>query len=301
MRGLMCFNRRGLTMLPLILSLIIISLMKIAAAETTAARTDSLINNLTARDKDYTVRAQAALALGWTGDKKAVRPLLEILEKEKPGTDQDPGSAIMEMRRFVIWALGKIGDPEAVPPLIETLDGSDASQEFGQTIGGPGEVSSTWALSIENFKKPEDLRDRSRIYCGVALALGNIGKPAVQPLLSVLKDKRANIRKGAVRALGYIGDKKAIGPLLKALFDKDPGIRCESVIALGMINDKKAVKPLIKMLRDSSGDVRCIAAKALGRIHDRRAIEPLKKVLKDSDPSVREAAAEAVKNIESKE
>ena len=77
-----------------------------------------------------------------------------------------------------------------------------------------------------------------------------------------------NVRRGAVEALGKIGNDKAVGPLILAL--KDPyndDVRWYAVKALGEIGSDKAVEALILDLKDSDYDVRRNAlAEALSEI-----------------------------------
>ncbi|MCB9451580.1 MAG: HEAT repeat domain-containing protein [Anaerolineaceae bacterium] len=69
---------------------------------------DNLIRLLS--DSSWGLRSGAALALGKTGNKKAVAPLIETL------ADED-----VEVRRAVIVALGQLGDPQAIDPLTRFI------------------------------------------------------------------------------------------------------------------------------------------------------------------------------------
>jgi len=71
-----------------------------------------------------------------------------------------------------------------------------------------------------------------------ALALGKIGKPAVEPLIAALKDKDSRVRYSAAWALGKIGDKRAVEPLIAALKDKDSTVRRDAAWALTKITGK---------------------------------------------------------------
>ncbi len=163
-------------------------------------------------------------------------------------------------------------------------------------------------------------------------ALGNIGEPAVEPLIQALKVKERDVNtKGYIAiALGKIGDSRAIEPLIQALKEEvdvnmkgyfsialgmigkpavepliqamkdtnnfDPYDRLSAALALGYIG-KSAVEPLIQVLNDDDNTNRYSAAVALGNIGDSRAIEPLKKALNDEDYRVREKAKEALEKI----
>lgn len=82
-------------------------------------------------------------------------------------------------------ALGEIKDPKAAIPLCKALRHNDMVY-----------------------------RDKVRN------ALVSIGGNAVDPLIEALKDKNDLVRKGAVVALGEIGDPKAIEPLVNILAEE---------------------------------------------------------------------------------
>ena len=127
--------------------------------------------------------------------------------------------------------------------------------------------------------------------------LGDIGGPAVEPLIEALKHENKDVRWGAARALGAIGDASAVEPLSETLKDKSGTVRQEAVKALWGIGDASAVKALIKALESEDKNVRLCAAKALGAIGDATAAEPLTGALKDKNTPVRRAAAAALGKI----
>lgn len=93
-----------------------------------------------------------------------------------------------------------------------------------------------------------------------------------------LKEESKNLKSGAARALGLIGDPAAIDPLVSLLHygDKETEfIICENaVIALGKIG-KKAIPALAEAAKSSDYQVRFQAVRALGLTKDPDAIEPL--------------------------
>ena len=66
-----------------------------------------------------------------------------------------------------------------------------------------------------------------------SLALGKIGKPAVDKLIATLKDPRGHVRCNVIIALGLIGDARAGGPLSMLLADADWEVRHDAGKALG--------------------------------------------------------------------
>ena len=119
-----------------------------------------------------------------------------------------------------------------------------------------------------------------------------IGRRAVGPLINtLLKDLDADVRKGAIAALGKLKDHLAVEPLINALKDRDSAVRCDAAMTLAELKDTRAVEPLINALQDWSN--RWIPAEALGELKDARAVEPLINALHDPEELVRRAAARA--------
>lgn len=166
--------------------------------------------------------------------------------------------------------------------------------------------------------------DDRRAHTLVVDDLVRAGVDAVEPLIEALEDVNPNVRAGAARALGKIGDPRALGPLIFRLrYEPDPEVRKPLVWALHM-GGERAVGPLIEALRDSdewvrfgavvvlakigapavvalvralydtNPLVRAGAAETLGRIGDRRAVEPLANLLHDVDDDAWRQAAIAL-------
>lgn len=131
-------------------------------------------------------------------------------------------------------------------------------------------------------------------------SLNNIGKPAVEPLITAMYNEDPDIIKGSIDALGKIGDKSAVEDLIFMLKGKDSIIRWKAAKALGRLGDKRAVEPLIEALKDENKIVRWYAAKSLGDIGDERAVDSLIAIMKDKDPGVLSYARESLKKIEIK-
>lgn len=109
----------------------------------------------------------------------------------------------------------------------------------------------------------------------------HMGTSAVEPLLEVLQDENSStIHRECIKALGEIRDKRAIEPLLTILKNKELSLREEAVKALGQIGDQKVVKPLISVLQnEKNSKLRGQTIRALGLTKDKRAVEPLLEAL----------------------
>lgn len=182
------------------------------------------------------------------------------------------------VRREAVITLGEMGDERCVEPLVRALRDGD------------------WQVREAAID-----------------ALGQVGSPAVEPLIKQLRDW--DIRKSVIRALGRIKDERVLEPLVNqlrsdefgldatdalvtlgepaivrlvaALKDKDESIRKQAVIALGRIKSTQALDPLIEMLQDKDWFTRLTAAAALEKIGDERGREAIKPLLKDPDMVVK--------------
>ena len=131
-----------------------------------------------------------------------------------------------------------------------------------------------------------------KVRTAAARALGDIGAPAVEPLIAALKDNGlSGVREAAAEALGKIGDPRAVEPLIAALKDGNSDVR-KAAEALGKIGDPRAVEPLIAALIHGLSYYREAAAEALVKI-GAPAVEPLIAALKGS--GMRKAAEALVK------
>jgi HEAT repeat protein len=214
------------------------------------------------KDRDWSVRREAAAALGDIGDAKAVEPLIQALKYE----EKSP-----RLVTTAAWALSKIGAP-TVDPLIRALE--DKSKNV--------RLAAVWALG--------EIKD--------SRAVGPLTQ-MVEPLIQTLESRYLSVRGAAGGALKKIGGSKAAGPVVKALKYEDWDVRLAAAGALKQIRDSKAVEPLIQTLKGKGkdGDARLAAARALGEIRDPRAVEPLTQALKDEDSRVRKAAQEALEKL----
>jgi len=134
-----------------------------------------------------------------------------------------------DIRLSAIEALGKIQDSRAIDPLIQML---------GQHKG-------------------------LKIYRNAVIALANMGEPAFNSLINVLRENDFSIRMHAAEALGLMRDRRAVEPLIHALKDKVESVRGEAVRALGEIGNKRAVEALMQMVGDNKEHVRHMAYHAL--------------------------------------
>lgn len=93
-------------------------------------------------------RATAVVALGETGNKRAVEPLIGVLQN-------DP---VLEIRCLAAIALGEVGDERAVPPLIDALQSTEkAYSVFNDLLfdSEPRHLCDDAADALEKIATPE--------------------------------------------------------------------------------------------------------------------------------------------------
>ena len=173
--------------------------------------------------KDESVRAAAAQALGEVGDARAVEPLTRALrdyhaKKEAANALAKIGNAraidalvneleISDTRELAAMALVNFGGASAVKPLIAALDDRDKCMMAVSVLEKIG-----WQPGQDESGAAFWLAQREWNKCVL------IGKPAVELLISALKDNNLTVREKAAKSLGEIGDARAVEPLIETLF-----------------------------------------------------------------------------------
>jgi HEAT repeat protein len=266
-----------------------------AQERTSPDRAASPIGNLQA--KDLETRRNAASSLRSSSrdvQRKALPVMIELLMKEKDG----------QVRLAILDAVTALGPDAvtAVPALVHTLRSDYGGQRQEETHQ---DYRSAMALAAIGKPAVEGLRGllkekKESVRTEVVMALGRIGpdaSPAVPDLIPLLGDKSERIRRDASRALGQIGP-SAITPLLGATADKVPIVRARAVESLGYMAtpDGRVHEAVLKCAGDTSPDVRAAALESLARLRvPDGAVRP---VLADSlhheDERVRLAAVDSL-------
>lgn len=116
-------------------------------------------------------------------------------------------------------------------------------------------------------------------------------KPTLAELQAELADADYKVRKEAIKRIMRYHKQKAVEPLLLILTDRRADIRAKAVEALGKLKDTRALVPLLGLLADKHMTVRVQVVRALGNFQDRSVIRPLQDLLRDPEARLRQAAA----------
>lgn len=200
---------------------------------------------------DPAVAEAAAGALGGSGSKAAVEPLIGALTTWKS-------------RRYVAaWGLGEIQDQRAIPALVAALGDRDLEVAKYATRSlvkfGP---RATPAL-LRALDAPDA---RARHYA--LRALGEIrDPPAFDAILAAGGKVERDVH---LWALGRIADRRGYPVVAAAAGDPDTGVRLAAVQALRDLGDERAVPLLTATLEDPEWIVREWAARGLESITGNR-------------------------------
>lgn len=193
----------------------------------------------------------------------------------------------IKVRKEAATALGEIGDTRAVQPLIAALVSSapDVAKEAQDALVRLGKPAVEPLISV--LGRDENL---SAVAAQVLL---RIGLPSLQPLSTALGRSYgdAHLAKAVVGVLVRLGA-PAVEPLIAALDDNNRQVRMVVAEGLGRLGDPRAVNPLLHIAMHIGEDA-TMAAAAIVKIGP-RAVEPLITALEDENPNVRNAAAEAL-------
>ena len=246
-------------------------------------------------DRDPGIRAVVAHALGNVGGEDALKGLIKGLTDKSPRarsavafalgsmgpdaalsaprvrqclTDPDPNVRVASAR--ALWQI--TGDASAsVPVLIATLDRPNA-WDSALALGAMREAASNAVPALINLVQREKVPRPLREMPVSALALGQIGMPAIPALIEITTHGDARVRTSAAIALGFVGSKaeSAIPHLVPLLRDSDGDVRRAATLALGNIDSGQhasaLVPALIRLANDEDIFLSSLAASTLERV-----------------------------------
>ena len=209
------------------------------------------------------VRGASAEALGEIGAvaQTAVPALVEKLK--------DPEVAVRVAAAKALWQLEHRAEA-VVPVLVQALEDPTVRWHASFVLGEIGPEAAGAVPALVRVLQRERVPRALRAPPSSAIALGQIGRPAVPELIRCLHDERPVVRTAAAIALGLMGRaaETAIPALLQLLTDHDQEVRQASVLSLGAIGSKnpELVPALVKMMSDDDVFLRGTAAAVLQKL-----------------------------------
>jgi len=194
-----------------------------------------------------------------------------------------------DARREAATLLGEMKSIEAVPALLDMIQEDDAyAIVASEALGQIGKPSVPGLLTL--LRKPATSQAKY-----VLQALGLTRDPQVfEAIVPYLQDK--DLSEYAISALGDLGEKKAM-PLIIPFLSRQDHLLYPAVETAGKLKSIEAVPFLIKALNSKVDYVASAAARALGIIGDRRALEPLLEVITNPRTFDRQMAIEALSSF----
>jgi HEAT repeat protein len=217
-----------------------------------------LLDILQDAGEDPELRASAAEALSATGDRRAISAFLEVLGREDVRFHTE--YALRELRKL------QTAQREASGNMADQLAGMVKGLEPGRSLHDRilGALRAFRDPDTLDFLLPQLSSDDASHRTSIAAVLGDIGEPALAPLLAALDSEDERVREGAADALGFMADRRAIPRLAHALLqDKQASVRRAAASSLGFIDDDRVMEPLAQGLRDSDVQVRQSCASSL--------------------------------------
>ena len=210
------------------------------------------------QDQDPQVRLTAAQALGRITAPETAAALVRSLD------DADPG-----VRATSAWALGQFGEDvldQAGLTLVKRLDDPSPAvkQAAARALGSVGGTQTIIELLTERLRHPNVHTRRAVVQALTWLE----AESAHHALITALADPDAQVRQGAVAALGETVDPRSLPAIRERLLnDADAGVRGEAAFRLGKFGDATVVPALRSAsARDSNAVVRGWASWALEQI-----------------------------------
>ncbi len=255
------------------------------------ARVAELAERLDARDAGERLAALRALAeMGWKA-RPAAGKIGASLD------DEDP-----RVRKLAAKILGAVG-PSAAKILIEAMDRERVWKD-GHAADALVESLEADDLALALAAAAEANRS---VREQIAPLIAKLGRPAVDPLVRLIRTGDRRLRWWAIQTLKPLGPDAggATEVLIGQVRTGNQWFRALAARVLGEIGPKAAPAggALVKLLSHSYPDARAAAAEALGKIgvSNARVLAALEKASKDGKEPVAAAAVKALETLKAEE
>jgi len=196
------------------------------------------------QDEHPDTRRTAAESLGKIGDRSALPAVLPLLT--------DPVPAV---RATAVQALGRVAtadDGAVIAGLAHLLDDSDERVRQAAALAiGEIEPSPRQLTPVADLLRASDVQiRRAAVRALISLDTAQV----IEWLLPLLDDPDAEVRQGAVSALGFSGDARVTAALWKRLVhDPSPAVRAETAYHLGELSGQDT-RPLLRAALEKETD-----------------------------------------------
>jgi HEAT repeat protein len=275
---------------------------------------DALVDHLVSTPK-RDVKNFILTFLGWSGDARATRPLLDHLQQPEsadlaaqalidlgPVASQPVLEALQnsdddEITALLIRIVNMAGGPEAIPTILQFLD-HDNAMIRRLAIEALGEILETGTVDYLLAKL-----DDSDVGCQQAAV--NSASALVAAFPEIKNDTLAKIRRllgssdvpTKLNSLSIYVNIQGEGyhdELLLASKDEDAVIRQKAISLMGKFSDERFADTMVLSLADESTNVRLAAIEAIQTLKPETGLAPLISSLEDTDIWLRTAAAQAL-------
>ncbi len=269
------------------------------------------------KDENREVIEASVRALGNIGNKKAIKPLFELLKNESESINKSILNSLakilknstslkriyeyakkgnINIRKETAVLLGMIKNPDAIDTLINLLNSKNSRIRRAATSSIIKIARSNESVmnSIGNALGSKEWQIRKNI----ARILGVLKKKDwITSLFSLLKDPKSGVRKAASKSLAGFPENLVLEIAIEKLKQNDWRVRRAVVQLLVNIGTDKSLEPLIIYLKEDDPYIQRWAARGMGKLKNINNIEPLLIMLKNKDPNLRIAAIKALGNL----
>jgi HEAT repeat protein len=236
-------------------------------------------------DKSPSKRAEAAQQLGSVRTLRSVMPLIEAL--------QDDSELVRDAATEALhWIAKRETETQQLLSIIEDLQSEDIATKQEATVRLYSRIvqkSVSYLCHDYDYYRQIGIKE--------LVSLGEEARAALPELIKALQDEDFFVRKGAIEALGNIGDKEAVPHLIPRLKDHNRHLRAVAARALGTLENIGAIIPLVETLTDDEMSVREEVNSALRRIMRANPVKEHIQNLPSKDETVRQISEQIIKQI----
>lgn len=278
------------------------------------SKIDPLVEHLNSTPK-RDVRNFILTFLGWSGDERAIQPLIDHLQQ--PESADLAAQALVDLGRvaskavleklksceddeitaLLIKVVNASGGPEAVPTVIEFLD-HDNPMIRRLAIEALGQIPDTGTIDyiLAKLDDPDVGCQQAAVnsISSLVAAFPEEKGATLGRIRRLLGSDDVPTKLNSLSVFVNIQGEGYHDELLLASKDEDPVIRQKAVSLMGKYSDERFADPLVLSLADEATNVRLSAIQAIVRLRPETGLAPLISSLEDTDIWIRTAAAQAL-------